>query len=164
MIIVVCAAIVFFLLMANIVVVGSLVSERNSKPLPTLIPTPAPTLTPTPEPTAAPTVAPTPAPVYFDGRKYGAPGNMVPDPQYKGVYIGNLGGTVAFVDIEMYLANGGVCRTGRMNGVPLYTRFGLDSQSMYEPDTGIVWSLIEDPWVLELHNEYRGALGYTQLS
>jgi hypothetical protein len=86
---------------------------------------------------------------------------MVEDPKYKGVYIGNLGGLVAFIDIEAYLYNGGVCKTGDMNGIPLYTRFGLDRQSLYDPHTGIVWSLIEDPWTLELYNEKRGAIGYT---
>jgi len=137
------------------------VGASNTEAPASITTTITPTIQPTPTPTPVPTPTPTPAPVYFDARKYGAPGNMLPDPQYKGVYIGNLGGTVAFIDIEMYMANGGVCRTGHMNGVPLYTRFGLDSQSMYDPDTGIVWSLIEDPWVLELNNEYRGALGYS---
>jgi hypothetical protein len=145
------------ILLTGVMAMISVVASDNTEIIaPTIRPTVAPTIAPTPKLT----VTPTAAPVYFDGRKYGAPGNMVPDPNYKGVYIGNLGGTVAFIDIETYLANGGACRVGNINGVPLYTRFGMDSQSMYDPDTGIVSSLIEDPWDMELYNEKRGALGY----
>lgn len=154
-------AILIMVLLAMFIITGngnSLMYEATAA-TPTIAPTPAPTIAPTPKPTATP--KPTPEPKYFDARKYGGPGNMVEDPKYKGVYLGNLGGLVAFIDIEAYLYNGGVCRTGNMIGIPLYTRFGLDPQSFYEPNTGIVWSLIEEPWTMELYNEKRGALGYT---
>lgn len=75
-----------------------------------------------------------------------------------GAYTGYLSGNckVAYIDIETWQAFGGkilVVEQGDLPGLTMYTRFGLDTQSRYDENKNVVFSLVSNPWDYELNKE-----------